>query len=246
MLGVDVGSVHQQLLSFLGQGNVTGSLNGTDGQWLHVPVFRCPNDIAREAGATRPVSYAANFGTWFIYDPQSSQGGDGAFVVNRALSPVDFLDGMSQTLAFSEVHASTCYLANSGEPNSPNAPAPSNPAEVIAYGGQFWSGGDQAGHTDWLQGHIQQTGFTTTFVPNTAVTFTDDDGDTYNVDFISSVENRSISQLTYAAVTSRSGHPHLINALWMDGSVRIVADDVQLSVWRALGTRAGGESALTD
>src|SRR5712691_9868835 len=115
---------------------------------------------------------------------------------------------MSQTLAFAEVKASTCYLANSGEPNSPNAPPPLSPAEVVAYRGQFWSGGNQAGHTDWLDGHIQQTGFTTVFPPNTVVTFTDDDGGTYTVDFVSSLENRSMNQLTYAAVTSRSSHPH--------------------------------------
>jgi hypothetical protein len=76
------------------------------------------------------------------------------------------------------------------------------------------------------------------------VTFTDDDGDLYNVDFVSSLENRSMNQLSYAAVTSRSGHPHIINALWMDGSVRPVRDDVQLSVWRSFGTRAGGETAV--
>jgi type II secretory pathway pseudopilin PulG len=238
----EAGSVHQQLLPFLEQGNLTANLNGTDGQSVQMPIFRCPSDVSREDGATRPVSYAANFGTWFIYDPQSGQGGDGAFVVNRALAPADFLDGLSQTLAFAEVKASTCYLANSGEPNSPNAPPPLSPDEVLAYGGQFWSGGDRAGHTDWLQGRVQQTGFTTAFPPNTMVNFTDDDGDTYNVDFVSSLENSSINQLTYAAVTSRSSHPHLINALWMDGSVRTVRDDVQLSVWRALGTRAGGEN----
>jgi prepilin-type processing-associated H-X9-DG protein len=80
------------------------------------------------------------------------------------------------------------------------------------------------------------------FPPNTVVTLVDDDGGSYNVDFVSSLEDRSVNLLTYAAVTSRSSHPHLINALWMDGSVRAVRDDVQLSVWRAFGTRAGGES----
>jgi len=153
---------------------------------------------------------------------------------------------MSQTLAFAEVISSTCYLGDSGEPNSPEVPAPYNPAEVIAYGGQFRSVGGMAGHTDWLQGRVHQTGFTTVFPPNTFVTFTDDDGEIYNVDFVSSLEGRALNQLTYAAVTSRSGHPHLINALWMDGSVRPVRDDVQLSVWRAVGTRAGGESPGND
>jgi prepilin-type N-terminal cleavage/methylation domain-containing protein len=246
-------SVHTRLLPFLEQGNLyndlpkTGQPESPGSQTAQVPVFHCASDVSREDNSAsgppqRPLSYAANFGTWFIYDPQTDQGGDGAFVVNRAMRPADFLDGLSQTLAFAEVKASTCYLGDSGEPNSPDFPAPLSPAEVIAYGGQFRTGGNYAGHTDWRQGRAHQTGFTTVFSPNTVVTFTDDDGDKYNVDFVSSLEGRTFNLLTYAAVTSRSNHPHLVNALWMDGSVRAVRDDVQLSVWRALGTRAGGEN----
>jgi prepilin-type N-terminal cleavage/methylation domain-containing protein len=256
-------SVHQRLLPFLEQDNLQKELqtggpanndnyvNSAGSQQWQVPVFRCPSDVTREAElaggpAPRPLSYAANFGTWFIYDPQTGQGGDGAFVVNRALRPADFLDGLSQTLAFAEVKASTCYLGDSGEPNSPNSPPPLSPVEIIAYGGQFHSGGNDAAHTDWLQGRVHQTGFTTVFPPNTVVSFTDDDGSSYNVDFVSSLEDRTANVLTYAAVTSRSGHPGSINALRMDGSVRPVRQDIQLSVWRALGTRAGGEIPLDE
>jgi hypothetical protein len=252
-------SVHQRLLPFLEQDNLEqefqSSPQSSGGNYLpppnafssQVPLFRCPSDVTRAAELVggpdpRPLSYTANFGTWFIYDPQSGQGGDGAFVVNRSLAPADFLDGMSQTLAFAEVKASTCYLGDSGEPTSPEVPPPQSPAEVLAYGGQFRSGRGQAGHTDWQQGRVHQTGFTTTLPPNTVVTFIDDDGDKYNVDFVSSLEGRTLNTLTYAAVATRSGHPRLINALWMDGSVRPVRDDIQLSVWRALGTRAGGEN----
>lgn len=46
---------------------------------------------------------------------------------------------------------------------------------------------------------------------------------------------------TYAAVTSRSYHPGLVNVLLLDNSVRPVADGVDLRVWRAAGTRAGRE-----
>jgi prepilin-type processing-associated H-X9-DG protein len=106
----------------------------------------------------------------------------------------------------------------------------------------FHTGGTNAAHTDWLQGRVHQTGFTTVFRPNTIVRYTEEDGRSYNVDFVSSLEGRTLNQLTYAAVTSRSSHPHSINALWMDGSVRAVGNDIDLSVWRALGTRAGGEN----
>jgi type II secretory pathway pseudopilin PulG len=246
-------SIHAHLLPFLDQSNLQYELPMTAQsqmparQMVQVPVFRCPSDVSREADAAgdlikHPLSYAGNFGTWFIYDPQTGQGGDGAFVVNRAMAPADFLDGLSQTLAFAEVKAATCYLGDSGEPNSPDFPPPFSPTEVIAFGGQFRSRGSNAGHTDWLRGRVHQTGFTTVFPPNTVVAFTDDDGDRYNVDFVSSLEGRTFNLLTYAAVTSRSSHPHLINALWMDGSVRAIEENVDLSVWRAMGTRAGGEN----
>jgi hypothetical protein len=78
------------------------------------------------------------------------------------------------------------------------------------------------------------------------VNFTDDDGDTYNVDFVSSLEDRTVNLLTYAAVTSRSNHPELINALCMDGSVRAVRENIHVSVWRALGTRAGREQPIDE
>jgi prepilin-type processing-associated H-X9-DG protein len=47
--------------------------------------------------------------------------------------------------------------------------------------------------------------------------------------------------LSGAAVTARSWHPGGVNAALADGSVRFVSDSIDLRVWRALGTRAGGE-----
>jgi hypothetical protein len=239
-------SLHARLLPFLEQGNLARQLQTAPLSGGQVAAYRCPSDFSREAESgsdlvRRPLSYAANFGSWFIYNPQTGQSGDGAFVVNRALRPADFLDGLSQTLALAEVKASTCYLGDSGDPNSSYAPVPLSPTDVLTYGGEFRSGGNRAGHTDWLQGRIHQTGFTTVFTPNTVVTFTDDDGGTYNVDFVSSLEDRSLNLPTYAAVTSRSNHAGIINALWMDGSVRPISDQIALPVWRSLGTRAGGE-----
>jgi type II secretory pathway pseudopilin PulG len=245
---VELNSLHARLLPFLEQGDLQNQLKaslraGVDGNpAVQVPVCRCPLDCSREDSGnapTRPMSYAANFGTWFIYDPQTGQGGDGAFVVNRALKAADFADGLSQTLAFAEVKAPNCYLGDAGYPNAPNTPPPNSPAEVTAYGGEFRSGGASGGHTDWLKSYVHQTGFTTVFGPNTVVTYTDDDGDSYDVDFVSSLENRTANQLTYAAVTSRSNHPGLVNVLWMDGAFRAVRDTIDVSLWRDVGRRAG-------
>ncbi len=47
----------------------------------------------------------------------------------------------------------------------------------------------------------------------------------------------------YAA---RSFHPGGVNASFCDGSVRFFADDIDLNVWRALGTTNGGEVVSPD
>lgn len=52
---------------------------------------------------------------------------------------------------------------------------------------------------------------------------------------------RGQSDKTWAA--ARSGHPQGVNAAMADGSVHFIANDIELAVWRALGTRAGGEAA---
>ena len=44
-----------------------------------------------------------------------------------------------------------------------------------------------------------------------------------------------------AHIAARSYHPGGVNVAMVDGSVRFIRDQVQLPVWRAIGTRAGGE-----
>jgi hypothetical protein len=68
-----------------------------------------------------------------------------------------------------------------------------------------------------------------------------DAGATYDVDFISKSESATGTVPTYAAVTARSYHSGIVQAAMMDGSVQTVANTVDLAVWRAIGTRNGGE-----
>ena len=68
---------------------------------------------------------------------------------------------------------------------------------MLAFGGEFKR---DTGHTEWVEGRTHQTGFTTTFPPNTKVPF-EDEGVLYDIDFTSSREGRSANLPTYAAVT---------------------------------------------
>ncbi len=242
-------SIQARLLPYIEQDNLYRMIDFTQPYSAQpqvtakqVPIYLCPSEpktLPRQDGQLThiPVSYAANAGTWLIYDPRTGQHGDGAFAVNARLGIADFTDGLSNTVAFSEVKTYTPYLRDSGNPNTPTAPVPANPAAVVAFGGDFKP---DSGHTEWVDARTHQTGFTTVFPPNTRVPYTGAGGE-FDSDFTSSREGRSPAHVTLAAVTARSHHAGVVNALLMDGSVRTFANGVRLEVWRAYGTRAGGE-----
>lgn len=211
---------------------------------VRVPIFICPSETntrPRPDGAVTyfpNTNYAVNVGTWFVYDPVTGQGGDGALPVNGRLTPLAITDGTSNTIGLAEVKAFTPYFRDGGNPNGYGVAAPTSPAQVVAYGGSFKT---DSGHTEWVDARVHQTGFTTVFTPNTKVPYTFN-GTTYDVDFNSSREGKTTNRQTYAAVTARSYHSGgIVNVLLMDGSVRSVSNSIALNVWRALGTRNGGE-----
>lgn len=210
---------------------------------LRIPHLLCPseiNDRERPDGPTfthYPHNYGFNAGLWKIYAPPMAIGtGSGVFTVNHAQRLRDIVDGTSNTLGVAEVKAFTPYLRDGGNPSN-EASVPKSPAEMIAFGGEFKL---DSGHTEWVDARIHQTGFTTTFRPNTPCLFTYQ-GKLFDIDFNSMREGRSNSVPTYAAVTSRSYHAGLVQTLFMDGSIRAISNAIQLEIWQAFGTRAGGE-----
>jgi prepilin-type processing-associated H-X9-DG protein len=140
------------------------------------------------------------------------------------------------------VKAYTPQLTKGGNPNVANAPTPATATELVALGGTLKTAlpGQSGGHSEWVDAKILETGFSTLFPPNTKVLYTDATG-SYDIDFITANEGNTTGQFAYAAVTARSYHTGGVNALRMDGSVRFQSNSVRQEVWRALGTRAGGE-----
>jgi prepilin-type N-terminal cleavage/methylation domain-containing protein len=208
---------------------------------IRVPYLLCPsesNDRERPDGPTfvhYPLNYAGNAGVWHIYQPPQDRG-TGVFLLNRPLRIAEITDGTSNTLGIAEVKAFTPYLRDGGNPAG-TASIPSSPDQVAGFGGEFKV---DSGHTEWVDARIHQTGFTTTFTPNTFVKFVSGNK-TYDIDFNSMREGRSTTLPTYAVVTSRSYHTGGVNALRMDGSIQFVSSSIEKSVWQSLGTRSGGE-----
>lgn len=245
-------SIHGRLLPFLEQGNAYDNVQ-LDLAWddqLHTGVpqtrmsaFLCAsevNDTVRIKNGSPyiyPQNYGFNFGTWFVWDPASGRGGDGSFYVNSCLKPRDFRDGLSNTLGAAEVKAFTSYFRNTSDPG-PTVPTLVTDVTSLS-GGQFKLGPDtnsNTGHTEWCDGRVHHSGITTVFTPNTKVILVKD-GVEYDVDYNSMQEGKSTTQPTYAAVTSRSYHPGLVNVVMMDGAVKSINDDIDIVTWRELGSR---------
>lgn len=252
-------SVHGRILPQLEQGNLAQHVDLMTA-WDHqmaidnvrVATYACPSDpladTIRDPGSGRPrlapTTYGFNFGSWFIFDLASGRGGDGLFHPNARLTIGTITDGTSNTLLAAEVKAWTPYARNTAPANTS---IPTNAETVASYAmacsDQKLSATDPSkntGHTEWCDGRVHHQGFTTTLTPNTFVAF-NDGGTLLDVDYNSWQEGRLGGGPTYAAITSRGYHTGSVNAAFADGSVRGISDSIALTVWRGLGTRAGGE-----
>lgn len=218
---------------------------------IRVPVFVSPFEVRDEArlaaDGTRqhyPTNYAVNVGTWFVYDPVTKKGGFGAAYPDSKLKSSQFTDGTTSTIGFAEVKAWQNTFSNAGRTDLSPTVFPTI-ADVVGYGGSSAFNVNGSGHTEWVEGRVVQTGFTTTFRPNEIVPFTHTDGLTYEIDWTNWSEGKDMHDTppgttpSYAAVTARSFSGPSVNVSMMDGSVRSISNNVNIGVWRALSTRAG-------
>jgi prepilin-type N-terminal cleavage/methylation domain-containing protein len=243
----DPWSAQTRLLPYVERDDLSRQIDyseSSDGQVMavnRVGFLMCPaevnDDPQASSAAPYPLNYLGCVGTWFVYAPTTGTTGDGVFGMNRRLRLTDIADGTSNTLGMCEGKTFTAVIRDGGVPAGLGGAVPATPADVLAFGGTFKADG---GHIEWVDARSIQSGFTTTFTPNTRVLYTTG-GTTYDVDFTSRREGKTATLPTYSAVTARSFHPGGDNALLMDGSVRFVTNQISQALWRALGTRAGGE-----
>jgi len=245
-------SVQALLLPFIEQENLQRLINFSMDYNLQpnvsaqkVNTYVCPSEpkaVLRTGNPPHfPINYAANMGSWMVFNPTPGNpngiGGDGAFPVGQKLRINEFTDGTSQTMAFAEVKAYTPYLRDGGNPAAINTAMPTSVNQVAPYGGSFKV---DTGHTEWVDGHVHQTGFTTTFGPNTKIPYTNGGLD-YDIDFTSTREGNATNAITYAVVNSRGNHTGGVNVVFMDGSVKMIPNSINLAIWRAMGTRSNND-----
>lgn len=253
-------SIHGRIAPYLDQANLynridlqkswSDPVNAAVVSGFRVMTYVCPSDA--KSDQARLVSgvnlyatnYAFNLGTWFYYDPVTGNGGDGLFFPNSSIKFGDVTDGLSTTLMASEVKSWQAYTRNAPPPTTA---VPQTLTEVLAavdVGVKDRiqpASKDGTGHMEWANGHGHHSGFTTTMGPNTRLLWTYQ-GVTYDADYASRQEGSSTTLASYGAITSRSYHVGIVNSLLGDGAVRTISENIDLRIWRALGTRSGGET----
>ena len=245
-------AIHCRLLPFLEQTDLYNSINfslpsgGLGGLEIYhhtaatsaVNAFLCPSDPNTRSGPLSPNSYRACIGLGDTYRPNGKTlaiHNEGAFIpeldgtdrVHLRLSEIS--DGLSNTLAFSE------------KPIGSGVTGTYSPFRDWSFAGRvnFPVTADQwvdicthlasvdpqldAG-ASWMMPGAMYTHFYASAPPNSLVP---DCGQA-----LLGVEG---------IFSARSYHPGGVNAAMADGSVRWFSSGTQMMLWRALGTRAGGE-----
>ena len=142
-------SIHGRILPFIEQANAYRMVDlnvawdsqlDTGVPTLRIPLFLCPseiNDTVRLNTSTGlpkvyPQNYGFNFGTWLVYDPVSSEKGDGPFYVNSRTGFRSVTDGSSTTICVAEVKAFTSYIRNTDDPGPV---PPTDPSAFMGFTG---------------------------------------------------------------------------------------------------------------
>lgn len=204
--------------------------NDAAGQ-TRIPLFVCPSDGDGVPGSVYgAVSYPACAGSGQNGSASSDDGSinnaDGIIFSRSKIGFRDVTDGATNTVAFSE------HLLGDWQNSAPSAgdyerrvvelsmgtqttPAACDPASAPVWSGQRGA--------KWINGHLADTMYNHWLRPNA------DLPDCHN------------GFHNYALTSARSAHDGGIQVVLVDGSCRFVSESIDLSLWRALGTRNGCE-----
>lgn len=229
------------LLPYIEQNNLYNQINFTAPGGAYDPsnsgptgttikILLCPSDVtnAKNFGLAGN-NYFANYGTNINFFGNASVA-NGVFALQDSpgISLLGITDGTSNTVAFSELkkgdYNNAAYSpADWIDLSSVGLPTTADQAVSICQSVNpsnlsyqcFSSGGE------WLNDSNTGTAYTHVGLPNTT-----------NCCWLANLS---------FGVNASSYHTNGLNVLLCDGSVRYVANSIDLPTWRAVGTRAGGE-----
>ena len=239
-------SAHSRLLPFIEQ-EAAGKLidftvawshaNNAEARKVRVKVLVCPSDdLGAVPADLGPTSYRANEGTSLVMwqGPSDAAGvntsmprDNGPFFVNSPYRMADLSDGTSSTAAFSE-HISGDFsqtVASDRKDTFQPGTYPATADEAVAQcKAVVPTDLSKQGYSNvgapWLYGYHSTTSYWHASGPNT---------------------RSCMFPPARIMTTATSNHTGGVNVALCDGSVRFVRDGIEITAWRALGTRNGGE-----
>jgi len=209
-----------------------------------VKIFMCPSDKMTSitggygVASLGPTNYAACTGSGST-NGNAPYGtpwdADGVFraAVNGSFNEIT--DGLSNTASFSESTFGEGPLMASGAiPGDPqkvyaNVTPPVTP--TTCDGASIWNVELHRGYM-WASGEIRCASYNHFYPPNSP-----------KYDCVANILTPGQQQYTAVGFkAARSLHTGGVNLVLTDGSVRFVSNTVQMNVWQAISTRAGGET----
>lgn len=208
-----------------------------------VGTFLCPSDPSSSPPGFGRSNYRYNIGPtpWFAPGPGSPDSRSGPFTTHRFHAPASFTDGLANTVGVSErlqgdwtkqTRSPGDYLLTAAGFEHAKRPDDADWAMRICTRADPGGEHESRSGESWFFSGFHFTSYNHCVPPNAA------SQDCSLYPHVGSIHDRIIQAGVFAA---RSRHSGGVNALLMDGTVHFITDSVNLSTWRALATRAGGE-----
>jgi prepilin-type N-terminal cleavage/methylation domain-containing protein/prepilin-type processing-associated H-X9-DG protein len=251
---------HTELFPFLEEGTITFQFDyklpakKNPARFIKVPLFLCPSDIEdrmwdKDKNAHQfdwgKNNYRACAGSEFGMTsdsgtPTAKEQNNGIFLTNQAIKLAQVTDGASHTALFSEALRGDgddenieieSDLFQIGSGNGTNTTEKVYKAAMNLNLSTMRGANKQTSYAgrNWINGNYMTTRYNHVMPPNT-----------FSVTRGNSPNNRG------GAITASSRHPGGVNLARADGSVGFINDGIELSVWRALGSRNGNELVAID
>jgi prepilin-type N-terminal cleavage/methylation domain-containing protein/prepilin-type processing-associated H-X9-DG protein len=215
-----------------------------------VPIFMCPSDKSQSVcsnayaipGDLAPTNYAFCLGTGTTRGRTNWLGSpydaDGVFYAQSKTRLTDITDGTSNTIGASErllgegAEASTVASRSNIDPQTMfvNPGAETNDSNCVS---TLRINHSQRRMYTWVAGEPRCTSYNHYYRPN----------DPTHPDCVSNFTGTdpALRSTGHGLSTARSKHAGGVNVWLCDGGVRFVSENINLTIWRALATRDGGE-----
>ena len=226
-----------------------GNAANREARQVQVAIFRCPSDADERLGPGVPQNHAgwgknnykACAGSNIGRTERRREQNDGVFVTDRTTRFSEITDGLSKTALFSEavmgdgddfrVEVPGDWLRIPEANNTADQVRASclalDPTTMTGMSKQISRSG-----RNWTFGNYIPTRYNHVMLPNERSCGRFNGSGSMDA----TVNNRG------GATTASSRHTGGVNLALADGSVRFVGEVVDLTIWRAAGSRAGGET----